>query len=80
MRISRPCYDKPHRCPGWAGGGFRYAKVTRCDNGRIPGRGEQALWNWRLHRCQTCGVVVLPYAVHLLSPSWWRLMTSLRRP
>ena len=34
MRISRPCYDKPYRCPGWAGGGMRYAKVDRCSNGR----------------------------------------------
>ena len=36
-RISRPCYDKPHRCPGWAGGGAKYPKgyESRCDNGSI---------------------------------------------
>ncbi len=35
MRISRGCYDKYHRCPGWAGGGNKYAKVDRCNNGRL---------------------------------------------
>jgi hypothetical protein len=34
-RLSRPCYDKPHRCPGWAGGGLKYPKTDRCDGGRI---------------------------------------------
>ena len=29
-RWSRPCYDKPRRCPGWAGGGWKYARVTLC--------------------------------------------------
>ena len=35
MRFSRPCYDKPHRCPGWAGGGTRSARVDRCENGSV---------------------------------------------
>ena len=34
-RLSRPCYDKPGNCPGWSGGGLKYAKTNRCDNGRI---------------------------------------------
>ena len=38
MRLSRPCYDKPHRCPGWAGGGTRSAKVSRCENGSVRTR------------------------------------------
>jgi hypothetical protein len=38
MRFSRPCYDKPHRCPGWAGGGMTSARTDRCDNGRIKVR------------------------------------------
>lgn len=37
-RLSRPCYDKAHRCPGWAGGGGRSAKQSRCDGGRIQVR------------------------------------------
>lgn len=38
MRFSRPCYDKPHRCPGWAGGGTRSAKKSRCENGSVRTR------------------------------------------
>lgn len=34
-KLSRPCYDKPHRCPGWAGGAFKYAKVDHCPDGYI---------------------------------------------
>lgn len=34
-RLSRPCYDKAHRCPGWAGGGMKSAKVTRCKGGYV---------------------------------------------
>lgn len=30
INISRPCYDKPHRCPGWAGGGCLSARESRC--------------------------------------------------
>lgn len=45
--LSRPCYDKPHRCPGWAGAGLGHAPVSRCDNGRIivphRDRGEAVL-------------------------------------
>jgi hypothetical protein len=38
MRLSRPCYDKAHRCPGENGGGIHYAKVYRCSGGRITVR------------------------------------------
>lgn len=35
-RLSRTCYDKAHRCPGWVGGGLRWPKgESRCDNGHI---------------------------------------------
>lgn len=37
-RLSRLCYDKAHRCPGWAGGGGRSAQRDRCENGRIEVR------------------------------------------
>lgn len=68
MRISRPCYDKPRRCPGWAGGGWRYAKTRRCLDGHVQ-------WphgvRWWFGRCDTCGVIVLPYAVSITSPRMW---------
>jgi hypothetical protein len=83
VRISRPCYDKMHRCPGWAGGGMRYAKVERCDDGRLAGDIYRGFWwAWRVNRCDTCDVYVLPYVVRYLDWRWWAsslLMSRLRR-
>lgn len=75
MRISRPCYDKPHRCPGWAGGGMRYARRQRCP-GALLGVSYGPGWRWRFHRCGTCGVIVLPSNVRWLDPGWWRAYVS----
>lgn len=77
MRLSRPCYDKMHRCPGWAGGGMRGARRDRCPNGRLRREGTLEgiyagrLWRLRFNRCDTCDVLVLPYAVCWLDPGWW---------
>lgn len=71
-RVSRPCFDKFHRCPGWAGGGTRYAKVRRCDDGHIryyDDDGHHRLWQWRCFRCPKCRVIVLPYLIRWLD---WR--------
>lgn len=89
IRISRPCYDKLHRCPGWAGGGMKHAKVQRCEGGSLAGfggvyykadgtlRGKR--WRlWRLNRCPRCRVVILPYMVRWLEPSWWRWSAARR--
>lgn len=62
IRISRPCYDKRHRCPGWAGGGMLYAKVTRCDGGYIE-HGQS--------RCNKCNVVILPRWTRWLDWRYW---------
>jgi hypothetical protein len=76
MRLSRPCYDKMHRCPGWAGGGMRFARHDRCVNGRLRPRGRREhiyagrLWRLRLNRCDTCDVLALPYAVRWMDPRW----------
>jgi hypothetical protein len=67
MRLSRPCYDKFHRCPGWIGGGPRYARRTRCDNGHIQVRYDARLWKWRFWPCNRCDVVVWPYAIRWFS-------------
>lgn len=75
MRISRPCYDKFHRCPGWAGGGERYAKVQRCEGGHLPDSCyEGRLWKWRINRCETCGVYVLPYLVRWVDWRNWNVV------
>lgn len=72
MRISRPCYDKFHRCPGWIGGGPRYPRgKSRCDGGRIQVDYNAPLWRFRTWPCNTCNVVVLPYATRWLSAPWW---------
>jgi hypothetical protein len=79
VRISRPCYDKMHRCPGWAGGGIRYGKTDHCPNGgyityytTAPDSDQvKRLWKWRLNQCPKCGVIVLPYVTRYLDPGWW---------
>lgn len=71
IRISRPCYDKYHRCPGWNGGGLRYAKRDRCDGGYVTVDYDKRCWTWRSHRCNKCRVIVLPYRVRWFDPSWW---------
>jgi hypothetical protein len=75
FRISRPCYDKLRRCPGWAGGGIRYARVRRCDNGFLStytSKGSKPLWKWRVYRCPKCRVYVLPYLIRWLDYGWWK--------
>jgi hypothetical protein len=80
IRISRPCYDKMHRCPGWNGGGTHSAKVTRCEGGHIyfyARKGSnhvKRLWKWRFNRCPACRVIVLPYMVRWLDWGWWKWM------
>lgn len=71
MRISRHCYDKPHRCPGWAGGGWKFAKVHHCDNGRIQIDYDDRWYKWQIHRCNTCDVRCLPIVVQWLDYRWW---------
>lgn len=82
VRLSRPCYDKPHRCPGWAGGGWKGARVKLCPeiwdgdirlrSGYVTVDYEQKWWKWRFHSCLSCHVVTLPYAIHWASwRTWW---------
>jgi hypothetical protein len=74
MRVSRPCYDKMHRCPGWAGGGTRFAKMNRCEGGSLTGVYDRRAWKWRPIRCPECGVLVLPYVVRWADWRWWGWM------
>lgn len=67
MRLSRGCYDKYRRCPGWIGGGPKYARVKRCEGGYLIDVYERPLWKWRFHRCSKCDVLVLPYVSRWLS-------------
>lgn len=67
--ISRPCYDKPHRCPGWAGGGFLRALVSRCDSGSLS-RVDYRRRYWFGARCPECGLYVIPIILRGLDPTW----------
>lgn len=70
-RLSRPCYDKPWRCPGWAGGGSKLAYVQRCPGGSttlIDAEGWRWKWGFQRH---DCGVIVLPLMTRWLDPTWW---------
>lgn len=69
MRIRRPDYDVPARCPGWAGGGWRRPTFAVCDGGLI--NWDIRFWAVRPRRCATCRTIVLPWAVHLVDPTWW---------
>lgn len=73
MRISRPCYDKYNRCPGWAGGGWKHPKkdsrYPHCDDGSIKVDYEDRFWMWKFWKCNKCDVVVLPWVTKfLMSP------------
>lgn len=78
--ISRPNYDKPHRCPAWSGPAFKDTDVYTCEGGsiRIPGlTGSEAYpgeTTTRFGRCTTCPIITLPYATRWVDPSWltWR--------
>lgn len=75
--ISRPCYDKPRRCPGWAGGGWKHAEYVLCyeregQSGYVSIDFENPWWRWKTHKCTSCGVVVLPYVIIWTSwRTWW---------
>ena len=79
MRLSRPCYDKCHRCPGWIGGGNKFAKVDRCNGGRINFSFDKSFFFLGKYfrvtgfgHCNRCDVLVLPYSIRLLDPTYWK--------
>lgn len=73
VRFSRHCYDKPWRCPRWAGGGWTSAKNRSQCNGSINVRYEDGYWmhNWTFHRCNSCDVICWPIVTQWLDPTWW---------
>lgn len=75
MRIMRRCYDKPHRCPGWAGGGWHYPKDGKviCGGGSLR---HYTLGRWLPERHPACGTWALPIWTKWLDPEWWRFVIS----
>lgn len=82
VRLRRTCYDKPHRCPGWAGGGWRFPKPNRvvCQSGSLRTMYAGRWWRWQFHRHPTCGTVALPPVTKWLDPSWWWYLVTCRLP
>lgn len=79
IKISRPCYDKYRRCPGWAGAGWKYNRRDWCHDGMASWEFfELPRWTWRWWRCIECGTLVLPYNARYLDPRWWRHWTPRR--
>jgi hypothetical protein len=71
VKISRPCYDKYRRCPGWAGPGWKSHREDSdywCDNGFIKISGKR-FKSWKFHRCTSCKTWVWPYNFRYLM-SW----------
>lgn len=71
MRLSRGCYDKYHRCPGWAGGGLKWAQKIHCAGGYITVSGNQSSSKFRFGHCDKCDVIVLPRITRYVDPTWW---------
>lgn len=75
LRFRRHCYDKPHRCPGWAGGGWKYPKTMVCDGGSLTFQmyPRRKAWSLRSYRCTRCGTRTIPYVTRWADPTWYRL-------
>lgn len=72
MRLSRPCYDKFHRCPGWAGGGFKYPKVDKCTNGYIKYGKDYTYRIWEFGHCSKCDVIVFPNHIRYIDATFYK--------
>ena len=75
--------DKPHRCPGRSGSGFKYVQPhqeTGCRgghvhayvNGQIQKNEMVQDFPWHVGKCDECGVLTWPYALRLVHPGWIR--------
>ena len=82
MYLSRQCYDKYWRCPGWAGGGWKYPDQSRCDGGSlmVPDSWDREgtstvpadpWWRWKFYECRKCDVLALPYNTRWVDYTWW---------
>lgn len=70
MYLRRHCYDKHRRCPGWAGGGWKYTKDQRCDGGYLDIWDEKSFPRWRFSRCTKCDIRALPLVTRWLDLTW----------
>lgn len=56
---------------------MRYAKVNRCPaGGHVQVDYERSGWRWRVHRCNSCDVIVLPHDIRYLDPGYLRYIPA----
>jgi hypothetical protein len=48
---------------------MKYAKVTLCDSGYVNWEPDR-FWKWRTYRCNKCNVIVLPYNIRYIDPTY----------
>lgn len=63
---------------------MKYAEKTLCDGGYIPwgwrGDEKERFATWRIHRCPRCHVIVLPFNIRYVDPTYFKHMPgSLKR-
>ncbi|HEY1705497.1 MAG TPA: hypothetical protein VGG75_37910 [Trebonia sp.] len=80
MRLSRLHYDKPHRCPTWAGPGWSYGDYEKCGASFASFMYKRRAWQWRFTRCPSCGVLCLPHVTRWADPAWlWWYLRDRRK-
>lgn len=81
MGFRRHCYDKPWRCPGWAGGGWKRPSDKRdiCDGGSFAPHWKSGC-QWHFHKCYWCGTVAVPLVTRWLDPTWWKFVLTRKVP
>lgn len=72
-------YNKPHRCPGWSGAGWKMNRRNNCYDLLGPGEhrwrkygdnsGYGPGWQWMFRSTNCCNTLVLPYVLRWLN---WR--------
>jgi len=75
VSFRRHCYDKPHRCPGWAGGGWSHPREGKsiCPSGSLSAqiwRDDNRFRWWKSYQCELCGTRTIPRVTRWLDPTW----------
>ena len=75
VRWARKDCNKPHRCPATSdpdNSPYRWERdLPGCRDGSCTAwLYNQPGWQWRTHRCPSCGVRTVPYVTRFIDPQW----------